>query len=489
MSYNLIVNKREIINGTLMEDVIVIGAGVVGAAVSYYLSSYNLKVTTLEKYNDVSCGTSKANSAIIHAGYDPKENTKMARLNVYGSELTKQVCQKLDVPYKQCGALVLAFNDEEDKHVLALFNRGNNNGVKDLKVLNHDEVLELEPNINPSITSALYAPTSAIVSPWELTIALMETAVKNGVTLKLNNEVKKITKENDIFTIKTDKDVYQTKYVINCAGLYSDKINEMVNEKSFTINSVKGEYFLLDKAEGNRCSHTIFQCPNNLGKGVLVSPTVHGNLIVGPNAVNSDKEDLGTTKVGLNFIKKLATKSIPSIDFRENIRNFAGNRSKSEIDDFIVEESQTTNFYNCAAIASPGLSSALAIGQEVLDWLKSKQDLEKKISFIDERKVVRLKNLSIEERNKLIKENPLYGRIICRCESISEGEIVNAIRGVIPCSTIDSIKRRCNSSMGRCQGSFCGPKIMEIIHRELGKDYLDINQDQNGSYVVYKEAK
>ena len=474
-----------------MDDVIIIGAGVVGCSVSYYLSFYDLKVRVLEKYNDVSCGTSKANSAIIHAGFDPKEGTKMAKLNVEGVKLTKEVCQKLDVPYKQCGAMVLAFNEEERKHVEALYQRGVNNGVEELSVIDGDKVRELEPNISEEVVAALYAPTSAIVSPWELTLALAETSRKNDVEFNFDSPVTSIAKKDDYFEVICNEDEkYCARYIINCAGLYSDEINAMVNPQSFTINSVKGEYYLIDKSEGKRVSRTIFQCPSKEGKGVLVSPTIHGNLIVGPNAAANEKEDLSTSSEGLAFVKKMAFKSVPSINFRDNIRNFAGNRSKCAVDDFIVEESETKHFFNCAAIASPGLSSALAIGMEVKKYiLKEEGEVSQKENAVDERKVVRFKHLSLEEKNALIKERPEYGRVICRCETITEGEILDAIHSVIPAVSVDSVKRHCNTGMGRCQGSFCGPKIVEILARELHISPLEVLQDQKHSNILIEPTK
>mgnify|MGYP002853740822 CR=1 FL=1 len=472
-----------------MEDVIIIGAGITGCAVAYDLSFYDLKVRVLEKCNDVSCGTTKANSAIIHAGYDPREGTEMARLNVLGSQRTKEICEKLDVPYQQCGALVLAFDEKDEEHIHKLYQRGLNNGVEKLQILNGDEVKECEPYVSDQVKGALYAPTSAIISPWELCLALAETAVRNGVSFNFNEAVTDIRKDGEVFTVVSEKGSYEAKTVINCAGLYADKINDMVNPHFFSIHSVKGEYYLLDKGEHVRAEHTIFQCPNEKGKGVLVSPTVHGNLIVGPDASDNEREDLSTTASGLAFVKEQAVRSVPSVNFRENIRNFAGNRAKTDFSDFILGENETKGFYNVAGICSPGLSSALAISLDVVMWLKEKMELRKKENTVDHRKVVRFKQLSEEEKNELIQKRPDYGRIICRCETISEGEIVDAIHSAIPAVSLDSVKRHCNSSMGRCQGSFCGPKITEILARELQISPLDVLQDQPHSNILVSETK
>lgn len=473
-----------------MYDVAIIGAGVVGSSLAYYLSQYDISILMLEASNDVSNGTSKANTAIIHAGYDPRVGTLMAKYNVEGSLIMKDLCTKLDVPYINNGAMVLAFSDEELEHVNKLYQRGIDNGVKDLSVLNAEQVLKLEPNITKNVKGALLAKTSAIVSPWELTYALALTAVKNGVELKLNNKVTAITKEKDIFKITTDKTQYQSRYIFNASGIHADKIHELIGKKEFTITPVRGQYYLLDKSQGNKCTHTLFQCPNALGKGVVVSPTVHGNLIVGPDAETINNEDKSTTSSGLAYVKEKAAKSIDSLNYGENIRNFAGIRAKSDRKDFIVEESKSvSNFFNLAGMASPALSSAPAIALAAVDWLLSKEKLNKKENYITERKKIRFNKLSAEEKNELIKKDPSYGRIICRCETITEGEILACIDSEIPPASIDGVKRRTNSGMGRCQGGFCSERIAMILMDKLGLKYNEILQDEQGSYILSSEAK
>lgn len=473
-----------------MYDVTIIGAGVVGSSLAYYLSQYDISILMLEASNDVSNGTSKANTAIIHAGYDPRVGTLMAKYNVEGSLIMKDLCTKLDVPYINNGAMVLAFSDEELEHVNKLYQRGIDNGVKDLSVLNAEQVLKLEPNITKNVKGALLAKTSAIVSPWELTYALALTAVKNGVELKLNNKVTAITKEKDIFKITTDKSQYQSRYIFNASGIHADKIHELIGKKEFTITPVRGQYYLLDKSQGNKCTHTLFQCPNALGKGVVVSPTVHGNLIVGPDAETINNEDKSTTSSGLAYVKEKAAKSIDSLNYGENIRNFAGIRAKSDRKDFVVEESKSvSNFFNLAGMASPALSSAPAIALAAVDWLLSKEKLNKKENYITERKKIRFNKLSAEEKNELIKKDPSYGRIICRCETITEGEILACIDSEIPPASIDGVKRRTNSGMGRCQGGFCSEKIAMILMDKLGLKYNEILQDEQGSYILSSEAK
>ncbi len=473
-----------------MQDIIIIGAGVIGSAVAYYLSQYDVKVTMLEASNDVSNGTSKANSAIIHAGYDPAEGTLMAKMNVEGSRLTKELCKNLSVPYQNNGALVLAFSDEDLQTINELYHRGVANGVEDLHILNGQQVKELEPEVSDKIVGALLANTSAIISPWQFTLALAETAVRNGVELHLKTKVTGIEKENDIFTVHTNNGDYQAKYIINATGVNADKIHEMIGEKEFTITPVRGQYYLLDKSQHCKAKHTLFQCPNKDGKGVLVSPTCGGNLIVGPDAEKLEEADTSTTAEGLAYIKNKALLSVPSIDFRENVRNFAGIRARSDRDDFIMEESKSVpNFYNLAGMGSPALSSAAAIGVDTVKWVLSKEEFAKKESYVETRKVIRFKTLNEQQKNELIQKDPRYGRVICRCETITEGDIMAAFDTPIPPCSIDGVKRRTNAGMGRCQGGFCGERVAMILKEQLNLEFDEILQDGEGSNILETIAK
>lgn len=473
-----------------MVDVVIVGGGVCGCSLLYELSRYKLSAVLVEKENDVSVGTTKANSAIVHAGYDPHPGTKMARYNVEGNALVKELCEKLDVPYKQIGSLVLAFDADQDALVRELFDRGTQNGVPGMKVLSAAEVREMEPNVSPEVTSALYAPSAGIVSPWELAIALAETAVKNGAQVELNSEVTSIQPIDGGFRVTAGGKEIDTRFVVNAAGIWSDKINDMAAPHTFTVSANKGEYFLLDKSQGTLVNHVIFQCPSKVGKGVLVSPTVHGNLIVGPNAEDAEKDDLGTTGDGLAFVRKMALRSVPDINFRDSIRNFAGLRANTEIDDFLVGETEQKGFFNIAGIKSPGLTSAPAIARDVVRMLgKAGLTLDPKETFVDERHVVRFKHLSHEERAAAIAKNPLYGQIVCRCETITEGEIVDALHRPLPPCSIDGVKRRCGSGMGRCQGGFCGPRVQQIIARELGIPQEAVMMDRAGTAVITGETK
>lgn len=475
-----------------MYDVAIIGAGVIGSSIFRELTKYNLKVVILEKEKDVSMGSSKANSAIVHAGYDPKEGTLMAKYNVRGNEMFEDLCKELSVPFKRNGSLILAFDDEDLNTIQTLHENGTKIGVKDLKILSKEEVLEKEPNLNEEIKGALYAPTGGIVGPFEYTIALVENGVSNGGEVKLNKEVVSIEK-NECFKITTaDGETIEAKYIINAAGLYADKIHNLICKESFKITPRSGQYYVMDKNQGKVVSHTIFQCPSKLGKGVLVTPTVHGNLLVGPDAIDiDDRDSLKTTGEGLDAVRESSMRTTKKVNFREGIRNFAGLRAISDTDDFIVQENdEVKGFIDAAGMKSPGLSSAPAIALDVVDILHNAGcKLEKKDNFIGTRNQVHFMELSAKEKAELIKENPEYGRIVCRCESITEGEIVDAIKRSFGEISLDGVKRRCRPGMGRCQGGFCGPKVQEIIAREHKVPLESVVLEKDNSYILVGKSK
>ena len=475
-----------------MYDVAIIGAGVIGTSIFRELTKYNLKVVILEKEKDVSMGTSKANSAIVHAGYDPKQGTLMAKYNVKGNEMFEDMCKELSVPFKRNGSLIIGFDDEDIKTIKYLYENGNRNGVKGLRILNRNEVLEMEPNLSEEVKGALFAPTGGIVGPFEFTIALAENGVQNGGEIKLNKEVIKIEKDTIFKIASKDGEVIESRFLINAAGIYADKIHNMICEETFKITPRSGEYFVLDKSQGTIVNHTIFQCPSKMGKGVLVTPTVHGNLLVGPDAIDiEDKEDLGTTGEGLNAVKEASFKTTKKINFKDSIRNFAGLRAQPSTGDFIVEENnKVKGFIDVAGMKSPGLSSAPAIALDVVEILKNAGcKLEKNPNFNGRREQIHFMELSSNEKAELIKKNPQYGRIICRCESITEGEIVDAIHRSFGVLSIDGIKRRCRPGMGRCQGGFCGPRVQEIIAREYNISIDDVVLDKSGSYILFGKTK
>ena len=472
-----------------MYDVVIIGCGIVGAATAFELSKYRLKVRIVERENDVACGTTKANSAIIHAGYDPVPGTLMARLNVRGAALARELCAALDVPYLPCGSLVLGFSPEDQAHLEELYRRGVANGVPDLALLTGDEARAMEPNLSPAVTAALHAPTASICSPWEYGLALAETAVRNGAELQLETAVTGLTPTEEGWRVETNRGVLEARYVVNAAGLDAQAIHEMAAPPSFAIHPSRGQYFLLDKSEGGRVGRVIFQCPNEKGKGVLVSPTVHGNLIVGPDAEPVEGDDTSTTSAGLAFVRETALRSVPSVDFRTSIRNFAGVRASTGAKDFIIELS-APHFLDLAGICSPGLSAAPAIGEYAVELLgQAGLALERKADFQASRKRIRFREMSPEEKAKLVAEHPAYGRVICRCETVTEGEILDALAGPIPPRSVDGVKRRAGAGLGRCQGGFCGPRVVELLAREQHCSPGDIPQERAGSWLLVRETK
>lgn len=472
-----------------MYDVLIIGCGITGAAAAFELSKYRLKVGVLERENDVAVGTTKANSAILHAGYDPKPGSLMARLNIRGVELARELCEKLDVPYDPCGSMVLAFSEREKPHLEELYHRGGANGVPGLRLLTGDEAREMEPNLSREVTAALYAPTAAICSPWEYCLALAETAVKNGAELHLETEVTGLEPSETGWRIKTNRGEFESRFVLNAAGVDAQTVHELAAPSSFAIHPARGQYYLLDKCEGDRVSRVIFQCPNDKGKGVLVAPTVHGNLIVGPNSEPVEGEDTAVTADGLRYVRETAARSVPSIQFNQSIRNFAGVRATADAGDFVIQES-APRFIDLAGICSPGLSAAPAIGEYAAELLaQAGLPLEKKEHFVCERRRTRFKELPLKERAALVEREPAYGRVICRCETVTEGEILEALRGPIPPRSVDGVKRRVNAGMGRCQGGFCGPRVVELLARELGISPGDVVQDRAGTWLLARETK
>lgn len=476
-------------------DVAIIGCGVTGAAVAYELSKYNLKTVVLEAENDVACGTTKANSGIMHAGYDPKPGTLMARLNRIGNKEAHEICKKLDVKVSWCGSFVCAFDENDDKTVRALYERGLENQIPDLEILNSNAVHSLEKNLSEKVTSALYAKTAGVVSPWELALAFAEVAVLNQVELKRNYRVNKITKIDkaecnpqykSAYCITSEKgESVNASFVINAAGVYADDIHSLISKPRYEIKPCRGQYYLLDHEARDLVSHVIFQCPSNGTKGILVSPTCHGNIIVGPDAVATEKDDLAVTREGLQQVAELAKKSVPSINLGLSIRNFSGVRANSTVDDFIIEEvPEAKGFIDFAGIKSPGLSAACAMGAEALSLLeKAGLHIESKKTFIDERHHIRFAELTPSEKAELTKSNPSYGRVICRCETITEGEIIAAFNSPIKPVSVDGIKRRTNAGMGRCQGGFCSPRVIDLLIKS-GIPPQEITQDKTGSKIL-----
>lgn len=474
-----------------MYDIAIIGAGVVGGMIARELSLYKLKICLLEKENDVSMGATKANSAIVHAGFDAKEGSLKAKLNVEGANMMEKVARDLGVEYIKNGSLVVGFNEEDEKTISELYARGIKNGVKDLAILSREEILALEPNIGTEVTCALHAPSGAIISPYDLAVAAIGCAMDNGVELFCSFEVERIEKAGECYKISSQNSEVCAKYVINCAGLFSDKIAKTVGDVSFNVHPRRGEYLLLDNSCGNIISHTVFVTPSKMGKGILVSPTVHGNLLIGPTAIDGeDKEDKSTREEFFASIFDIASRSVASIPRNQTITSFCGLRAVGSSGDFIIS-SPRENFINAAGIESPGLSASPAIAKYVLNMLRdSGLVLEKDENAKETRAPMHeFRHASREKKNEMIKKNPLYGKIICRCEKVTEGEIIDAIKRAPGARDIDGIKRRTRAGMGRCQGGFCSPYVIEILSRELGLSYEEITKSGGGSYVVTGKTK
>lgn len=473
-----------------MYDILIIGAGITGAGIAMELAKYRLKVGWLEKHNDVAIETTRANSGIVHSGYDPKPGTKMARLNVRGAELYKTLAPLLNIHYKITGSLVIGRNAQDMEVLRDLYDRGIRNGVHELQLLEGEQIHAMEPNLREDISCALLSPTAAIVSPWEACLAFAQTAVHNGVELFLQHGVEAIEPVDGGYRITAAGKVFHARYVINCAGVHADDVYQLLSPKDgFNIEPVKGQYYLLDKTQGYLVNRVIFQTPNELGKGVLVSQTAHGNLIVGPDADKNirDKSDGTVSADNLAYIRRAAALTTEKIDYRQNIRNFSGLRAKLVgAEDFLIEESREfPGFFNFAGIQSPGLSCGPAFGEEAMRLLEAaglKAVQKEHYEYLPLPKAFR--EMTPEEANAKIQEDPGYGKIVCRCETITEGEILNAIHRPIGATTVDGVKRRTNAGMGRCQGGFCGPKVLEILHRELGYAPTEVLQDQPGSYII-----
>ena len=473
-------------------DVAIIGAGVIGSMCARELSRYNLKVCVLEKNSDIAMGASRANSGIVHGGFDPEPDTLKAKMNVSGVEKLFSAARELCVHIKRNGSFVCAFSEQEDLEVKKLYERGIQNGVPGMEIISGDEARKMEPHLSEKITSVLNVTNAGIVCPYDLTIAAIGNAMDNGVELKCEFEVSRISKKNSKFIIRSKNgESINVKYIINCAGGYSDKIARLIGDDSFEIIPRAGEYLLLDKTEGARVERTIFKVPSKEGKGILVSPTVDGNLLVGPTAsVVESPESTNTTQIGIDTVIALSKNSVPDINFRSVITSFCGVRSSEKNGDFIIEpSSKDENFINVAAIDSPGLSSCVSIAEYVVEILKGiGVELEKNESFDPNRENMHFfREMNDDEKNEYIKTHPEYGKIVCRCECVSEGEIRKAIKTNPPAKTIDGVKRRTRSGMGRCQGGFCGPSVMKLIAEENGIEKKDVTKSGKGSEMIFSK--
>lgn len=472
-----------------MLDVIIIGAGVCGCAIARELSRKKAGILVVDREEDVCCGTSKANSAIVHAGFDAKAGTLMAKLNVQGSESMPALSRELDFPYRQIGSLVVMLRPEDRPRLNALYENGVQNGVRGLRILEREELVRMEPNISDDAVAALYAPTGAIVCPFGLTYALAENAAANGVRFQFDTQVASVEKTERSWRLATSKGPLEARVVVNAAGVWADTFHNQACPDPITIHPRRGDYFLLDKTAGDHVSHTIFQLPGPQGKGVLVSPTVHGNLIVGPTAIDvPDRDSTATTQMGLEALRTRSA-AVKNLPLKQAITSFAGLRAHELGHEFIIRES-APGFVDCAGIESPGLSAAPAIGVMAADIVTKILNLEPNPGFCGKRKgILDPRTLPIEARNTLIRENPAYGTVICRCESITEGEILDAIHRTPGARSIDGIKRRTRAGMGRCQGGFCSPRVLEILSRELGIPPEEITKSGGASRLILGHTK
>ncbi len=471
-----------------MYDVVIIGAGVSGAAIARELSRYQVNACVVERAEDVCCGTSKANSAIVHAGFDAKTGSLMAKLNVQGSQLMEDLSRELDFPYRRNGSLVLCLNPDELPGLQALYERGVANGVEGLEILDAATVSAMEPNVTEQVVAALWAPTGAIVCPFGLNFALAENAAANGVEFRFDCPVTAVKPKGDHWEVICGNTVLEAACVVNAAGVYSDVLHNMVSARKLHITPRRGDYFLLDKTAGNHVNATIFQLPDEkYGKGVLVTPTVHGNLLVGPTAVDIQNRDgTNTTRAGLDSVTQKSNTTVKNLPLRQTITSFAGLRAHEDGADFVIGEVEDApGFFDCAGIESPGIASCPAIGKMVAELLRQKLALEEKVDFIPTRKgILNPWQLSAEELNALIAEKPDYGQIVCRCESITMGEIVDAVTRPLGAKSLDGVKRRTRAGMGRCQGGFCSPRVMDIIARHTDIPYHQVTKSGGSSRLI-----
>lgn len=476
----------------MMYDILIIGAGVSGCACARELSRYDARILVIDKEDDVCCGTSKANSAIVHAGYDAAPGSLMAKLNVEGNALMGRLAEDLDIPFRRNGSFVVCFSEEDRPGLVKLLEQGKANGVPDLRILERDELIAMEPNLSDEIVAALYAPTAGIICPFTLTLALAENAAANGVEFRFNTAATDIRRIDGHFIVDTNQGPIETRSVLNAAGVYSDKFHNIFGTNKLHITPRRGDYCLLDRVVGLPVERTIFPLPSKFGKGILVAPTVHGNTILGPTAIDlDDPEATATTADGIASLLAQATRSVKGLPLKQIITSFAGLRAHEDGHEFVIGEvPEAPGFFDCAGIESPGLTSSPAIGKMVAAEMSAKLGLSQKANFIETRKgILDPKALSLEEYAALVKEQPAYGSVVCRCETVTEGEILDAIRRPLGARSVDGVKRRTRATMGRCQGGFCSSRVMAILARELGVPLTAVTKCGPGSRMAYEDDR
>ena len=469
-------------------DILIVGAGITGTALARELSRLDASVTVIDRGCDVAEGATKANSGIVHAGYDALPGSLKALYNVRGAALYEDLCSSLGVSYRRCGALVIGFDEEDRKTLEKLLARGVENGVKELSLLSREEAQALEPALNPEVACALSVPTSGIVSPYELAFALADDAALNGVNFLFDQEVRSVSRQEDgSWLIRTETDEFSCRVFVNCAGASGADLHNQISENKLETVHRRGQYYLLDRADPQPFTRTIFQCPSPMGKGVLVSPTVHGNLLLGPTAEDiPDPLDTATTPEGLAFVLEKASRTWPRLSVRTNITNFSGVRAHLASDDFIIGPVEgAPGAFEAIGIESPGLSSAPAVAQDLSAAVASFLGLKRKDRILPFPKLPKpFHEMTDAEREAAVRENPEYGRIVCRCEVVTEAEIRRALRRPVPARTVDGVKRRTRAGMGRCQGGFCSPRVAQIIAEEAGISLLQVTKDGGKSFLL-----
>jgi glycerol-3-phosphate dehydrogenase len=476
----------------LIYDVIIIGGGVTGCSIARTLSKYNLKVCLLEKEAEIASGTTKSNSGVVHAGYASSREYIKRYLCIRGNKLYTEAAEQLNFPFKRIGSFVVATEDSQIKKLEEYRKKGTEDGIQGLEViLDKKKIKQMEPNLTDEVVGVLHAPSAGLASPYELTFALAENAAINGVKFFRNHEVIKIKHQDYVFTVRTYQGEFQAKNLINAAGLFAAKISKMLGLDYFSIMPRKGEYILFDR-NALQLNKILFPSPTKVSKGILVCPTLHGNTFVGPNAQNiTDSEDISTTTAGLKEILEGGLKLVPNIPARSSIRNFAGLRAVPDTYDFIIDNTDVYGFINVAGILSPGLTATFAIADKVVEFLELLGvELSIKKEYNPSRpKPERLKDFSREQLDKKIQEDPTWGRIICRCETIPEKEIIDAIRSPVGANTVDGVKFRCRPGMGRCQGGFCRPRVIEIISKELNIPFEEVTKKGEDTNILVSKTK
>ena len=477
----------------MLYDVLIVGAGCTGVMTARLLSAKNVRVAVAEAASDVATGATAANSAIVHAGYDAKPGTLKAKLNVRGNKLMKRLSAQLGVECKPVGSHVIGFGDADLPTLEELYRRGIANGVEGLEIIGADRLRAMEPNVSPEATHSLWAPSAAITCPYGITIAAADNAVTNGVDFYLNFKVSGCAYEDGVYAVTDGKKAIRAKYVVNCAGVHSAEVASILGERDFPVEITprRGEYFILDKVCGNLANSTLFVCPSDRGKGILVSPTVDGNLIVGPNAYAvGDADDRSTTAEGLAEISAGARRIMPNIPMNMAITSFAGVRSTPNQYDFYLKRSeQLPGVIHAVGVESPGFASSPATAEYLAGLLtEAGLVLEDKKDYIPTRRKdgnhVQFNRLSPEEKAERAKADPAYGKIVCRCETVTEGDLLDMLSAPIPAVTVDMMKKRLRAGMGRCQGGFCSPRVAALIAEKTGCGLDRVTKHGGGSWLV-----